>query len=265
MEFHADSNRCSDRRFARRRRATLGDQRRGRRALHRFRQVRLAPFCGPPLRLFCRRAVLPRLQRASRLGIRRPASAYRGTHESCAASVRGYPPSDPVLLPAMAGAGTVLLAGLMARELGGRRFAQGLAALAVLVAPGFLSIDNLMTMNAFEPLFWGGCAYVLIRIIRRGDQKLWLWFGVLAGIGLLNKHSMLIFGFAVLVGLLLTRERRLLQSPWAWSGAAIAFVIFLPNLLWNVQHHFPFLELQANIRSEGRNVQIPPLKFLSEL
>jgi len=169
------------------------------------------------------------------------------------------------LLPAMAGAGTVLLAGLMARELGGRRFAQGLAALAVLVAPGFLSIDNLMTMNAFEPLFWGGCAYVLIRIIRRGDQKLWLWFGVLAGFGLLNKHSMLILGFGIVVGLLLTPERRFLQSPWAWSGAAIAFVIFLPNLLWNVQHHFPFLELQANIRSEGRNVQIPPLKFLGEL
>ena len=76
------------------------------------------------------------------------------------------------LLPALAGAGTVLVAGLMARELGGRRFAQGLAALAVLVAPGFLSIDNLMTMNAFEPLFWGGCAYVLMRIISRVTQAI---------------------------------------------------------------------------------------------
>ena len=167
--------------------------------------------------------------------------------------------------PALAGAGTVLLAGLLARELGGGPFAQPIAALAVLVAPGFLATGNLLSMNAFEPLFWSGCAFVLIRIIRTNDQKLWLWFGVLGGIGLLNKHSMLIFGFGIVVGLLLTPQRRFFRTPWIWAGAALALILFLPNLLWNIHHHFPFLELQENIRRAGRNVPLPPLIFVSQL
>lgn len=168
------------------------------------------------------------------------------------------------LLPALAGAGKVLLTALIARELGGGRFAQGLAALAVLVAPGFLAIDNLLSMNAFEPLLWMGCAYAVIRIIKTRNPRLWLWFGLLAGIGLLNKHSMLIFGFGMLAGLLLTPERRLFRSPWIWIGGALAFLIFLPNLVWNIQHHFPFLELQANIQRIGRNVNLTPLDFIGQ-
>ncbi len=119
-------------------------------------------------------------------------------------------------------------------------------------------------MNAFEPLFWMGCAWLVIRIIRTGNAKLWLWFGVLAGIGLENKHSMLIFGFGLVVGLILTRERRWLRSPWFWAGGAIAFLIFLPNLLWNIQNHFPFLELQANIRRSGRDVTLSPFTFFGQ-
>jgi len=135
------------------------------------------------------------------------------------------------LFPALAGTAKVVLAGLIARELGGRRFAQGLAAFCVLVSPGFLALDNWLSMNPFEPLFWMGCAWIVIRIIRTGNQKLWLWFGVLAGLGLENKHSMLIFGSGILAGLLLTPERRFLRSPWIWAGGAVAFLIFLPNLL----------------------------------
>ena len=169
------------------------------------------------------------------------------------------------LLPALAGVGTVLLTGLLARELGGGRFAQGMAALATLVAPGFLATDNLLSMNAFEPLFWGGSAYMLIRIIKTGDQKLWLWFGLVAGGGLQNKHSMLIFGFGIVAGLLLTPERRFFRTPWIWIGAVFALMVFLPNLLWNIHHHFPFLELQENIRRAGRNVPLPPLTFFLQL
>jgi hypothetical protein len=168
------------------------------------------------------------------------------------------------LLPALAGAAKVVLAALLAREMGGKRFAQTAAALAVLVAPGFLAIDNWLSMNAFEPLFWMGCAYFVMRIIRAGDTRLWLWFGVLAGVGLENKHSMLLFGFGLIAGLLLTPERRFLRSRWFWMGGVIAFLLFLPNLLWNVQHHFPFLELQDNIRRSGRNVGLTPLSFFAQ-
>jgi 4-amino-4-deoxy-L-arabinose transferase-like glycosyltransferase len=164
-------------------------------------------------------------------------------------------------LPALAGVGKVILTGLIARELGGGRFAQGLAALAVLAAPGFLGMDNLLSMNAFEPLFWLGCAYVVLRIVNTGDQKLWLWVGLWSGLGLLNKHSMLIFGFGMVIGLVLTRERRSFRSRWIWLGGLLALLIFLPNLIWNIQHHFPFLELQRNIRNDGRNVMLSPLAF----
>jgi 4-amino-4-deoxy-L-arabinose transferase-like glycosyltransferase len=167
-------------------------------------------------------------------------------------------------LPALSGAAKVLLTGLIARELGGRRFAQGLAALCVLLAPGMLALDHFLSMNTFEPLFWMGCAYLVMRIIRTGNAKLWLGFGVLAGVGLENKYSMLIFGFGIVAGLALTRERRWLRSRWFWAGGAIAFLIFLPNLLWNIQNHFPFLELQANIRRSGRDVGLSPLTFFGE-
>ena len=168
------------------------------------------------------------------------------------------------LLPAVAGACEVVLAALIAREFGGKRFAQGLAALATLVAPGILATQAFLSMNAFEPLFWMGCAWILIRIVKTGDQKLWIWFGILAGFGLENKYSMLIFGAGIVLGLLLTPQRRVFASPWLWIGGAIAFLIFLPNLLWNIQHHFPFLELQANIRRSGRDTPLTPLAFFGQ-
>src|SRR5262249_33995055 len=107
-------------------------------------------------------------------------------------------------LPALAGAVEVVLTALIARDLGGRRFAQVLAAITTLTAPGILGNDSIFTMNAFEPLFWMTCAYLVIRIIKTGHERLWLWFGVVAGIGLENKYSMMIFGAGIVLGLLLT-------------------------------------------------------------
>lgn len=168
------------------------------------------------------------------------------------------------LLPALAGAVEVLLTALIARELGGKRFAQSLAAIAVLVAGGILGIDHFLSMNAFEPLIWLGCAYLVIRMIATGNPKLWICFGVLAGVGLENKYSMMIFGAGIVLGLLLTPQRRLLASPWLWVGGVIAFMIFAPNLWWNFRHHFPFLELQANIRRSGRDVPLDFFSFFGE-
>ena len=167
-------------------------------------------------------------------------------------------------LPAVAGTAEVVLTALIAYELGGRRFAQGLAALAALVAPGLLATDSLLTMNSFEPPFWMGCAYLLIRIIKTGNSKLWIWFGILAGVGLENKYSMLIFGAGIVFGLLLTEQRRTLTSSWPWLGGAFAFFLFLPNLLWNIQRHFPFLELHANIQRSGRDIPLGPWAFFAQ-
>jgi len=166
--------------------------------------------------------------------------------------------------PALAAAGKVLLTGMIARELGARRFAQGLAALCVMVAPVYLFMDHILTMNTFEPLFWMGGAWLVLRIINTGNQKLWLAFGALAGIGLHNKYSMLFFGLGVFFGVLLTPQRRAFRQPWIWLGGLLALVIFLPNILWNIQHDFPFLQLQQNVRASGRNVALSWLQFFGQ-
>ncbi len=168
------------------------------------------------------------------------------------------------LLPALAGTALVGLTTLIVRELGGERYAQSLAGLAVLLAPARLVSDSLMTINAFEPLFWMGCALVLARILRTGDSRLWPWFGVFAGLGLENKYSTLFFGFAVTVALLLTSKRREFLKPWIWIAGGIAVALLLPNLIWQIRHHFPTVEDLENVRREGKNVVLPPLAFVKE-
>jgi hypothetical protein len=168
------------------------------------------------------------------------------------------------LLPALSGSVVVWLTGLMARELGGKRFAMGLAALGAACAGVYLAIDHLFTMNSFETLIWATCAYLVIRIVKTGNQKLWLWFGVVAGLGLENKYSMAVFAAGLVAGLLLTPERKALAQKWIWIGGGIALALFLPNVIWNIQHHWPFFELMRNIRESGRDVVFSPLAFLRE-
>lgn len=167
-------------------------------------------------------------------------------------------------LPAVSGAAKVLLTGLIARELGGGRFAVGLSCLCVLAAPVYLILDTLYSMNTFEPLFWMACAYVLLLAMKRNNPRLLVWIGVLAGLGLENKHSTLFFGFALVVGLLLAPERRFLASPWLWIAGAIALAIFLPNLIWQYQHNWATLEDLSNVRRTQKNVELPPIRFMGQ-
>jgi Dolichyl-phosphate-mannose-protein mannosyltransferase len=166
------------------------------------------------------------------------------------------------LLPALSGAALVLITGLMARDLGGRRFAQGIAALGVIVAPMWMLMHSIHTMNALDQIFWTAAAWVVIRIERDGWEKGWLLFGALCGLGMLNKHTMAFFGVAVAVGLLLTPARRAFRSPWLWLGGLLAVLIYLPNLIWDVQHHFPHFEMLANVKADGRDTQLNPLQFM---
>jgi 4-amino-4-deoxy-L-arabinose transferase-like glycosyltransferase len=163
---------------------------------------------------------------------------------------------------ALAGTALVLLTGLLAREMGGGRFAMGLSAAASALAFVYVVMHYLFTMNAFEPLFWTGCAYVLVRIVKTGDERLWLWFGLVAGLGLQNKYSMAVYAFALVVGVLLSPERRAFARPWIWLGGGVALLVFLPNLVWNVRHDWPFFELMRNIRASGRDVVLGPVEFV---
>ena len=172
--------------------------------------------------------------------------------------------SLPALLlwPALAGAGRIVLTAAFARELGAGRFGVVLAAVLAATPGVWWVIDHQFAMNAFEPLIWGGLAYVVLRIIKTGNSKLWVVFGLIAGVGLQTKYSIIFFASALLSSILLTRQRKILFTPWILAGGAIAFLIFLPNLIWNIQHNFPFLELMRNIRATGKDVVLSPGMYL---
>lgn len=180
------------------------------------------------------------------------------------------------VLSAIAGALTVSLGGLLCWALGGQpgsptnvsgslgsgRSAQALAMLGLLVTPQYIGVDGFLSMNSFEAVFWSVCLLALI-LIQRGSSavKWWTIFGISAGIGLLNKPSMAFFLIAVGLGLLLTPQRRLLFTRWAALGIALLILIFLPNVLWEIHHHWPTLEFLHNGRVGGKNVVLNPLQF----
>jgi Dolichyl-phosphate-mannose-protein mannosyltransferase len=167
------------------------------------------------------------------------------------------------LLPAIAGAALVWITGKLAREMGGGRFAQALAALAIVVVPVYLVGQSWLTDNAVEPLTWMSCAWLVVRAINSGDARYWLWFGVLAGLGFENKYSIAFLLLGLLVGVLLTPERRFLKSRYLWLGVLACAVIALPNLFWEMRNHYPFLELIHNIRMGNRDVVRGPLAFIA--
>jgi len=165
------------------------------------------------------------------------------------------------LLPALAGAATMLLTGWAAARLGAGRWGQLVAAGAVLTVPVFQVLFGVFSVNAFEFLLWTGCLAILIEIELRGEPRLWLAFGALAGLALLNKHTTAVLAVGLAAGLLLTSARRHLTGRWLWLGAGVAALIFLPNLLWQIAHDWPSLEFYRNAAAE-KNLPTPPLGVL---
>jgi hypothetical protein len=153
------------------------------------------------------------------------------------------------ILPVLAGAALIVLTGLLARRLGGSVGAQAVAAICALVAPIYLAGAHLLTMNVFEPLFWMACIFVAVVIFQ--------------GLSLQNKHSTLFFGLAFVVGLLLTEHRRVFLRPWIWLGGAMAFLIFLPNLIWEVRYDFATIELLRNIARSTKNAPVTLTSFVA--
>src|ERR1700691_4104505 len=92
-------------------------------------------------------------------------------------------------IPALASSLLVVQTAVLARELGGRRYALFLTAVCVVIAPQYLSNGSLLGTNCLEPNLWMGCAYFAILAIKRSDPRFWLWFGVIAGLGMEEKYS----------------------------------------------------------------------------
>jgi hypothetical protein len=167
------------------------------------------------------------------------------------------------LVPAVAGAATVWCSTRMARDLGGGRFACLTAAVATMLAPVYLSVFGFLSMNAYDVLFWSLCWWLLVRLLRGDDPRLWLAFGAVAGLGLQNKISVLFLGFGIAVGLFLAGPRGVFRQRWIWLGGALAAILFLPHVVWQTLHGWPTLEFMANARREKMTV-LPPHVFLRE-
>jgi hypothetical protein len=177
----------------------------------------------------------------------------------------GLSPTGVRILSFAAAGVTIGLTGLLAWQFGGRREAQILAMTAALAAPVLLGTSNYLSMNSFEPCFWMGSLLVVLRIAEgTASPRAWLLFGLLTGLGLENKHSTVFFLIALLAGLLLSSQRRILFAPWCAAGVGLMLLIALPNFLWQATHQFPTYQFLSIVSHSDKNIKLPPFMFLYE-
>jgi 4-amino-4-deoxy-L-arabinose transferase-like glycosyltransferase len=167
------------------------------------------------------------------------------------------------ILAALIGTVPVAMAGLITRQLGGEWKAQALACFAVLLAPIQMAMSSFYSMNVIEYALILVLVWLLLRIIIEQQSALWIPFGVFLGIGIMNKHTFAILAGFLLVGLLFTPSRKEFLKKNFWIGMGAAFLIVLPNLIWQISHNFLSLEFYKNA-SELKNVPTPPLKIVIE-
>ena len=165
------------------------------------------------------------------------------------------------VLPALLSSAMVFLTGLMTRELGGRLYAQVLAALTIIVAPVYLIAGTQFQTIPVDQFFWVLTCYLLIRVINTSNQKLWLLIGVVLGLGLLAKYSVLFLAFAIFFSLIISHDRFMFTRIWIWLGALIALLVFMPNIIWQIQNGFPVLEHMQALRQDEST---PAVRFLIE-
>lgn len=162
---------------------------------------------------------------------------------------------------ALFAAASVYVTCVLARELGGGRFAEALAALGAALCPVLCSFGMKLSTDTVGLWLWPLLALYLLRLARGGDPRLWLRVGVALGAAVLAKYSVLYYAVALVAALALSPQRRLLASRWFVAGAAIAIALALPNFLWQARHHFPMLELLRNGQA-GKNVILSPLAYV---
>ncbi len=154
------------------------------------------------------------------------------------------------VLPALLGAGTIVLTGLLVHRLGGGRFAQVVACACALLAPVYLAVDHYFSMNSVDTFLWALAALLLVRALEDARLANWLALGSVVGLGLLNKSSMLWFCGALALGLLVTHWRQQLLRPWPWLAAALALALVAPHVVWQVHHGWPTLEFMRHATAD---------------
>lgn len=148
---------------------------------------------------------------------------------------------------ALAQCAAMVLTGLIARELGGRRFAQIFAALAMAAMPFSLIMASVLMYSSLDLLWWVAIAYFTLRLVNSGNPRWWLALGLVFGLGLMTRYTIAICAAGLFVGVLATSLRRQLLTPWPWFGAVLALLIFVPNLIWQAHRDFIYLDFVRTI------------------
>jgi hypothetical protein len=142
-------------------------------------------------------------------------------------------------IPAILGVFSIIIIGIMVREAGGRIWAQFFACLAFLAAPAFLRSNTLFQPVSFNQFYWLLLAFLIFRLIRTQKPVYWYLMGLVAGLAFLNKYSVVFYLTGIIVAVLMTPLRTWLRRPQPYVAAAMALLLALPNLIWQVNHHWP--------------------------
>lgn len=157
----------------------------------------------------------------------------------------------------------VWFTGLITVELGGRKFAIALACLAMIFSPAFMASDYLLQPVVFDQFWWVLTVYLVVKYINTSSIKYLYFLGIAVGLGLLTKYTMAFFAFALIIGLLVTKQRRILFNKHMLGAVAIAILLFLPNIFWQFNHHLPIVTHMKTLQETQLNY-IKPSDFISQ-
>ena len=167
------------------------------------------------------------------------------------------------LVPALFGAGTMFLIGLMVIEIGGGIHSLILAGSAYFFSPSFLHVGALFQPVSVNHFFWMLCGFLFLRLIQSGNKKYWIWLGLAIGFGFLNKYSIAFFIASIGLGIIISGKKDLFLSKDFLIGMGLGFLIILPNFLWQQTHNWPFLMHMLELR-ETQLIHVEPGGFLLE-
>jgi hypothetical protein len=164
------------------------------------------------------------------------------------------------LAASVCGSLAIVFGCLIAKELGGRRYAMILTG-TFLMFSGIAIFGSLYTYDDVTFVLWAAVLYLVARMINGSDQRLWLLAGLLLGLGMLTKLTILFLGLAIFISLWMTPQRRWYRQPWIWLGAVIALLCSIPYVLWQWSHGWYFLSYASTYADRTTHAS-PVLEFL---
>ena len=168
------------------------------------------------------------------------------------------------ILPSIASALIVFLTGLLVLAMNGRTFSIIVACLAMVISPSFLASGYLLQPVVFDQLFWVLSAYFMVKHLQTRKTNYIYLLGVSIGLGMLTKYTMALFIVALIGGLLISPQRKVLLNRAWLIASAIAFIIFLPNLIWQISHGLPVISHMNELKASQLNY-IDPLSSFTQL